>query len=496
MQRFISLKPHCLPCISFFCLLIFCGNLAADPNCTNLGKLYYVGSDGSSSIWLSVSKAQIKEAQLQGPAGQIVDDFSMSPNELHLSDSPFIGTGASGVHTLYNIKNNGGPCFIDSALQSGSPPEFPDLPDPPDGGGPPEGEIPPELGNGNGGGGNSGSGSGTGNGGLGDGSGSGGAIGVASGGFSGGSGGNVLSQIVWNVNKNFLTNYLLHSYSVTERIDNAFLRCDPEILQQPWQFWAEPRYAGLKSHIATGNPKMHSRNLQMGASYNITPGFLVGLSVVGNDSNLSTFSGSLVNSNRGMLVGPYAGLMFNNIILDSWLIYGHSVTTSNLITLKGKFLTNSYMASANASALFDFCACMFQPKLSVFYDHSKTNRFNYIGMIPNRSINIIMRVGANKFDYARGSLTGKLFKDITLGCVTLIPSVLAGVNNNFVLPDHKRYLNSNLQVVSRTPWSGVVQTGMGIKLNKVLRVDLLGGYYSIGTKEDLWDLRCALTMDI
>lgn len=458
-------------------LVIYAAIVNADPNCTNLGRLYYLGTDGMDTFWLSISNARIQDAQLQGPAAQVVDNFSMFPNELHLSASPY-----SGQHTLYNIKNSG-PCFIDSAQQTPRPPEFPEFPG---GGGP-----------GDGGSGGSGGGDGS-DGGNGGGSGSGNSSGgfdSASGGNSGGS--NVLSQIVKNVNKNFLATYLLRTYSVSDRVDNAFLRSEQEICEQRWQIWIEPKYAGLHSRVATGKPNINSRNVQAGISYNLNKMMVLGLSAVGNNSDVNAFSGGLVNKNQNIIVGPYVGVKVNNVVLDAWLIYGHNDINSNLLGLRSNnFVMNSLMASGDASVLFNIYDFVLQPKLSVFYSHNKTSKFNYTGVIPNRNVSVTLRMSEDKFNYSHAALTAKLLREIPLNKVILIPSLTAGINDNFKLPDHGRYLNQNQHVASVSPRSGIVKAGLGAKLLESLRLDLLAGYYSIGVKEDLWDVGLTLTLGI
>lgn len=426
--------------------------VSADPDCSNLGSLFYIGTDGTNSFWLSISSARIKEAKLQGPASQIVDDFTMFPNELHLSASPFIGLGPNGQHSLFNIKNNG-PCLIDSDRQTFDPPEFPGLPESPGGG-------------------------------------------VPDGGFGGSPGSNVLSQILLNVNKNFLSTYLLRTYSVTDRVDNAFFRCEEDYWDQKWQVWVEPRYVGINSRVATGNPSANSRNLQIGASYNLNQMFLVGLSMVGNNNNVNAFSGNLVNKSQGVLGGPYLGLKIDSVILDAWLIYGYSDINSRLLGLKGDFFMNSLMASGNASVLFNICGYELQPKLSAFYSHNKTSKFSYAGVIPNRNVSVTLKVGEDKFDYANVSLTTKLLRQINLCDMVLIPSITAGINDNFVLPDHGHVLNRRQQTTSISKWSGIAKAGIGVKFYEPLRLDLLAGYYSIGVKEDLWDVGLTLTLGL
>lgn len=440
--------------LMWFFLILYSSILQADPNCTNLGRLFYVGRNGTNTFWLSVSRARIQDAQLQGPLGQVVDNFSMFPNELHLSASPYFGT-----HSLFNIKNNG-PCFIDSAQQTPRPPLLPDLPDPPDVEGP----------------------------------GDGGEIDI--GGGIDGSGSGVLSQLLLNVNKNFLSTYLLRTYSVSDRVDNAFFRCSDEILKNRWQVWIEPQYVGLNSRIATGEPRSNSRSIQFGANYNVNNEFLVGFSTLCNNSNVDAFDGSLVNQNQGIIIGPFLGYRLDRMIINAWLIYGYHEIRSNLVSLSGGFHMHSFMASGNASITFNVNDNLIQPKLSLFYSNNETSKFTYSGIIPNLDIPVILRVGRTQFYYSHALFSTKLFREICLENAVLIPSLLAGVNNNFQRPDHGRVVNREIEVVSLSPWSGIVQTGLGLKLREVLRVDLLGGYYSIGVKEDLWSVGLTLTVDI
>lgn len=440
-------------------LTIACHNGWAGPNdpCGNLGNLYFVGlsDDGNSSVWLSVSNAKIKNAQLQGPNGQVIDNFELQPKELHLSGSSIVATGSAGEHFLYNIKNSG-PCLIDSATQ-----EEEILPGLPPGGGPPGGVSPP-------------------------------------GSSTPGSGSSVLTQIVRNVNENFLASYLMRTFDITSRIDTALLRPSSEVKIRRWQLWVEPHYTGINAPHMTGQPDAHSNDLQAGVSYNINRNLLLGVAVIGAKSRLEAFNGSLVNKNNSVITGPYAGIkLFDMLLLDVWLSYGYSDVDSTLAFLRGRVFVDNYMAAGSASVYFKGEKFDFQPKFTLFYSESRTRKFNYHGVLPtNNTTGVTVRVAKDRFNYGRGEFAIKILQEHKIGHTTFIPAVNIGVNDNFKMPSKGHVLNEDNKVVNIATWSSFIQTSMGMKFSKSLRMDVLLGYYSLGVHEDFWDARVALTLSI
>ena len=427
--------------------------VAGNGPCGQYHSLLYVGrmADDSASIWISAfgnPRWSVTSTDFRGPANQSLETFDQHKNTLRLLSSPIVQTGAAGQHSLYDIGD--GNCMMDSKLQSG-------------------GLV---IGGGGGGGGGGGSG----------------------GGYGGGDG--PLDRVVSNVNQAFLTTYQNRAFSITERIVAGVDVVAPA--DATWQAWTEARRTGLNDerHGQDGTGK--ADDLLLGAHRRFGSDLVAGVAVAVDRTEFDAYGRSLRNDSRGVQGGPYLGYRFSPTwVGDAWLAYGTQDVDSRLDVLKGRYDTWTWLFSANLTGRYIYGDYLLRPKASFYASRSRTDAFDYRGVIPGMSQSLTLRIDDDVFSYVTSELSAEISRPLPVGRDggLLVPSLRLGLRYDLHRPNDGKTYDALFDEVDNRPWSGSVRAGVAFLPEKRVRFELLGGYYSLGRRDlDLWDLRFNATL--